>query len=158
MEDKRPYRKNVGVVVYNEEGMVLTGERIQYPGIFQFPQGGMDEGETPLETARRELYEETSLKLNGEPTHEIQEWIHYDFPEHIPEHLKKFKGQAQKWFFFPWDGDPSTLILDLHEQEFLSVRWYNLYQLVDDIVVFKKMVYRRILEEAEKHLPKIFTK
>ena len=156
MEENRPYRKNVGIVVYNSRGMVLTGERIQYPGIFQFPQGGMDEGEEPLETARRELYEETGLKIAGEPTHEIQDWIHYDFPEDIPEHLKKYRGQSQKWFFFHWEGNPSTLQLDLHTQEFLSVRWYELSQLVEDIVIFKKMVYRRILEEARKHLPEIF--
>jgi putative (di)nucleoside polyphosphate hydrolase len=156
MEDKRPYRRNVGVVIYNSSGQVLTGERIQYPGIFQFPQGGMDDGEKPIETARRELYEETGLFIDYEPTHEIAEWICYDFPPDIPEHLKIFRGQAQKWFFFPWDGEPSALKLDLHTREFLTVRWYDLRQLVNDIVEFKKMVYQRILSEAERYLPEIF--
>ena len=158
MKDRRPYRKNVGIVVYNSSGQVLAGERIQYPGIFQFPQGGMDEGEEPIETARRELYEETGLLIKSEPAHEIAEWICYDFPEDIPEHLKKYRGQAQKWFFFPWEGDPSALQLDLHTREFLTVRWYDLRQLINDIVDFKKMVYKRILEEAEQYLPEIFQK
>jgi len=156
MKDKRPYRKNVGVVIYNRSGLVLVGERIQYPGIFQFPQGGMDKGEKPLETAVRELYEETGLAIETEPTHEIEEWITYEFPEDIPEHLKRYRGQSQKWFFFPWDGDPSTLELDLHVREFISVKWYDLKELVNDIVEFKKPVYRRILEEARKYLPEVF--
>lgn len=154
---EKPYRKNVGIVVFNSSGRVLAGERIQYPGIFQFPQGGLDKGENPVDAARRELYEETGLLLREEPVYEIPDWLYYEFPEDIPAHLKKYRGQAQKWFFFKWDGEISQLKLDLHEREFLTVKWYEIQKLVDEIVEFKKATYLRVLEEAKNNIKNFFT-
>ena len=52
-----PYRKNVGVVLVNQQGLVFTGQRIDNPGAaWQMPQGGIDEGEKPKEAALRELF------------------------------------------------------------------------------------------------------
>ncbi len=137
------------MVVFNSEGYVLAGDRIQYPGSFQFPQGGIDPGESPLEAARRELYEEIGLTVD-EPAGEIEDWLTYDFPEDIPEHLKRFKGQKQKWFFFQWDGNPADLRLDLHEQEFRSLRWMRIEDLAAQIVSFKKPTYEKIVREARR--------
>jgi putative (di)nucleoside polyphosphate hydrolase len=50
--------KNVGIVVFNAQGLVLAGERTDRPGSFQLPQGGLDEGESTVDAARRELLEE----------------------------------------------------------------------------------------------------
>lgn len=147
MAKEKPYRLNAGQVVFNSEGKVLTGDRIQYPGAFQYPQGGLDKGEDPKDAAVRELYEETSLKL--EPVHEIEQWLTYDFPEDIPDHLKKYRGQKQKWFLFHWDGDPADLNLDIHEREFRSMKWMNISEVTRLIVPFKKPVYlelQRIIE------------
>ena len=105
----KPYRKNVGIIVFNRAGQVLAGERIQTGGALQFPQGGLDAGETPLEGALRELYEETGLQLAGPPVAELGEWLRYDFPPDVPAKLQKYQGQEQKWFFFFWDGDPAAL-------------------------------------------------
>ncbi|MBI3396807.1 MAG: RNA pyrophosphohydrolase [Spirochaetia bacterium] len=146
----KPYRDNVGIVVFNSRGMVLVGERVQYPGIFQFPQGGMDAGETPLQAAVRELYEETSLEMSGAPAGELPDWLLYDFPQDIPAHLKKYAGQRQKWFFFFWDGDTADLKLDLHEREFTSVKWSDLDEIADSIVSFKKPVYNVVRSEGKR--------
>lgn len=147
---EKPYRSNVGVVVFNDRGEVLTGERIQYPGVFQFPQGGMDEGEEPLEAARRELYEEVGLRLLDRPAGEIRDWLYYEFPEDIPPHLKRYRGQKQKWFFFHWNGDPDSLSLDHHEQEFESLRWSDLDRVAREIVGFKKDVYAILAREGQR--------
>lgn len=155
-QQEKPYRKNVGIVVFNDQGLVLAGERVEYPGIFQFPQGGMDEFEDPLDAARRELFEETGLRIDAEPAHVIDKWLCYEFPEDIPEHLKRYRGQAQMWFFFRWNGDIDELRLDLHEQEFVSVRWDDPERLAQEIVVFKKEVYREVLDEARRFLPEFF--
>lgn len=145
----KPYRSNVGVVVFNSRGKVLVGERLHYPGIFQFPQGGIDNGEEPDEAAIRELYEETGLQPDRGPIGEIRDWLYYDFPEDVPERLKKYQGQKQKWYFFFWDGSPSELKLDLHEREFASIKWSDIDTVVEEIVFFKKPVYLRIAKEGK---------
>lgn len=142
--NSKPYRLNVGIVVFNQKGEVLAGERLQYPGVFQYPQGGIDKGEDPLDGAKRELYEETGLKLSDPPIGEVTDWLTYEFPVDIPKHLKKFRGQKQKWFFFFWDGQIESLQLDVHEREFSSVKWANIQELTANIVEFKKPVYERV--------------
>ncbi len=140
---EKPYRKNVGMIVFNSQGKVLVGDRVDYPEKFQFPQGGIDDDEAPLEAAHRELYEEIGLKLEN-PVFEVPEWLYYEFPEEIPEHLKKYRGQTQKWFFFKWDGDFSLLNLDLHQREFRSLKWMDFEELIEHIVPFKKEVYKKL--------------
>jgi putative (di)nucleoside polyphosphate hydrolase len=55
-----PYRPCVGVMLVNPVGLVFTGQRLdQMVEAWQMPQGGIDPGEDPYETALRELWEET---------------------------------------------------------------------------------------------------
>ena len=46
------YRPCVGVMLLDRSGRVFVGERIGTPGAWQMPQGGIDDGETPLKAAR----------------------------------------------------------------------------------------------------------
>ena len=55
------YRLNAGIVVFNRQGKVLLCRRKGWPDAWQFPQGGIDTGETAEQAAVRELREETSL-------------------------------------------------------------------------------------------------
>lgn len=49
-----PYRPCAGVVLTDGKGRVWAGERIDTPGAWQMPQGGIDKGEEPLKAALRE--------------------------------------------------------------------------------------------------------
>lgn len=147
---EKPYRLNTGVVVFNSRGKVLVGDRIQYPEKFQFPQGGLESGEDPLEGALRELAEETGLELPPEPADEIKDWLTYEFPKDIPDHLQKFKGQKQKWFFFHWDGDIEMLDPNTQFQEFRTLKWDDFENVYEQIVDFKKDTYKRLFEEGKK--------
>lgn len=138
----KPYRPNVGMVIFNSKGHVLTGERVQFPGAWQFPQGGIDRGELPLDAAVRELYEEVGID-NAELICEHPDWINYDFPSSLglTGKLKKYRGQTQKWYLFYWDEPAENCQLDIHEREFLSVQFLPFSEVTEKIVPFKKETY-----------------
>ncbi|HAN45517.1 MAG TPA: RNA pyrophosphohydrolase, partial [Cyanobacteria bacterium UBA8156] len=99
-----PYRLAVGAIACNRDGLVLVGERLDSPGAWQFPQGGMDEGETPLAAAQREFQEEVGVTLT-EPIAEYPDWLYYDFPPEVQARAaigKAYRGQKQRWFLFGW--------------------------------------------------------
>src|SRR5207247_3428743 len=124
------------------------------PGPFnwQFPQGGVDDGEELHTAALRELAEETgvtSVSLLGR----TEDWVVYDFP---PEHrgskaARGWKGQKQVWFAFRFHGDDSEVKLDTHrndkgEVEFDVWRWADLGEALEHVVPFKREAYRRVIQ------------
>ncbi len=151
----KPYRKNVGMVVFNSKGEVLAGERYQFQNSWQFPQGGIDEDEEPINAALRELYEEVGIE-KGEIVFEYPEWISYDFPKELNLHksLKKFKGQTQKWFLIFWDGKVSDCKLDLHEKEFERVQFMTFRECLEKIVHFKKPIYEKLKGKFQPEIDK----
>jgi len=143
---EKPYRPNVGMVVCNQRGEGLVGDRVQFPGAWQFPQGGIDEGEDYLQSAKRELFEEMGID-NSNYVGEYPDWLDYDFPPDLKlnSHLQKYRGQTQRWILFYWNFSSSQCKLDLHEREFLSVRWVPLSEIPNLVVPFKQPIYRKII-------------
>lgn len=151
-----PYRPCVGVLLLNRDRLVWVGKRnpkhdadARYA--WQMPQGGIDEGEDPYRAARRELYEETSIRsvtLIGE----APDWFTYDFPPEILKNTRKakYRGQAQKWYAFRFDGEESEIDIlnppDGHQAEFVDWRWERADRLVDLVIPFKRDVYRQVVD------------
>ena len=143
------YRPNVGVVLFHLDGRVWYGRRANTPGPhnWQFPQGGVDEGEDFEAAARRELHEETGV-TSVEPLAEIHQWIAYDFPAGYggTKQARGFAGQKQKWFAFRFTGDESEIDLERHaEIEFDAWRWGRLDEAPDLIVPFKRAAYEQVV-------------
>ena len=102
-----PYRRNVGIALFNAQGEVLIGRRfrddgpeIVLPGLeWQMPQGGIDEGEESYPAALLELREETNIRSVSK-LGEIEEWLSYDIPRDIVGEAwgGKYRGQKQKWY------------------------------------------------------------
>lgn len=149
MTDLPHHRPNVGVVLFHPDGRVWYGRRAgtPEPHCWQFPQGGVDEGEDYEAAARRELAEETGV-VSVEPLAEIQQWIAYDFPPDYggTKQARGWKGQKQKWFAFRFTGEESEIDLEQHaEIEFDAWRWGRLDEAPDLIVPFKRKAYEQVV-------------
>jgi putative (di)nucleoside polyphosphate hydrolase len=161
IRENLPYRDCVGVAVFNSAGLVFAGRRMpeddpedsgERNAPWQMPQGGIDKGESPIEAAWRELYEETSIKT-AELITEAPGWIHYDLPdEALGIALKgKFRGQRQRWFAFRFLGDESEINVTApgggkHTAEFDMWRWEQLERMPDLIVPFKRLAYLEVVK------------
>ncbi|NNL35273.1 MAG: RNA pyrophosphohydrolase [Silicimonas sp.] len=155
MSNDLPYRPCVGVVLANPEGLVFTGERVDTPGAWQMPQGGIDKGETPRIAALRELEEETGIPSSQVVVEaETPGWIMYDLPDHLIGKLWKgrYRGQKQKWFLLRFQGDDGAIDLDKHHREFIRWRWSTPDRVVADIVPFKRDVYLKVMSSFERQL------
>jgi len=143
-----PYRPNVGIMLINDKNQVFVGARLDHPGNWQMPQGGIDEGEEVIEAALREMDEEIGT-CNAELIDEMPGWLSYDFPDHLINRLwnGKYKGQKQKWVAFRFTGSDSDINLEKHhEPEFEEWRWFDIDELLKSVVPFKKDVYRTVIE------------
>ena len=164
MTTEKPYRPNVGIALFNAAGLVLIGRRFRddgpeiiLPGLeWQMPQGGVDPGEDTWEAAKRELYEETSVR-SVERLGEVPDWLIYDIPRTVAGRAWKgrYRGQRQKWFAVRFTGKDSEINVmspggGSHKPEFISWRWEPMKNLPDLIVPFKRPVYERVVKEFSK--------
>jgi putative (di)nucleoside polyphosphate hydrolase len=143
------YRPNVGIVLAKPDGRVWLGRRGDSPSPrnWQFPQGGVDDGESLLAAARRELHEETgasSVALVGR----TGEWMAYEFPRthRRARRMEAWVGQRQIWFAFRFIGDDGEFDLNTHgAPEFDAWRWAQLDEALDLVVEFKLSTYERVI-------------
>lgn len=153
MSEALPYRPNVGAVLFNRAGRCFVGRRIDMPPgndhVWQFPQGGIDPGETPRDALWRELAEEVGT-TNAELLAECTEELTYDLPPHLVGTLfgGRFRGQRQLWFALRFLGEDSEIDISSHEQaEFSEWRWVALADAPSMAIDFKRPIYERLASE-----------
>lgn len=144
------YRPNVAIVLAHGDGRLFWGRSVPRGGrrYWQFPQGGVDRGESVEAALYRELQEEVGLGPEAVRLVAATEgWMSYELP---PEYRRNpdFTGQRQRWFLLQLLADDSALRLDAHEvAEFDDWRWVSYWYPLGQVVHFKRAVYRRALLE-----------
>ena len=144
----KPYRRGVGILLLNSDKRVFVGRRIDAPGAWQMPQGGIDGDETPRQAALRELKEEVGTDT-AEIVAETKGWLTYELPGdlHLQAWGGRYRGQQQKWFAMRFLGKDSDVRLDAHHPEFDAWKWVTRAELIRDIVAFKRPLYEAALAE-----------
>jgi putative (di)nucleoside polyphosphate hydrolase len=147
-----PYRPCVGMLLLNAEGKVFVGRRIdsahEADNIWQMPQGGIDDGESPRTAALRELREEIGTD-KAEILAESRHWLHYDLPPHLIGKVWKgrYRGQKQRWFALRFLGRDSDIDLATEHPEFDAWQWVELDDVPALVIPFKRDTYRAVVSE-----------
>ena len=160
MLDREGYRPNVGIVLHNSRNEVFWGKRVGQHS-WQFPQGGIQHGESPEQAMYRELHEEVGLL----PEHvqiigRTRDWLRYDVPEEYLRrqnstrvHRAAYRGQKQIWFLLRLVGLDSDIQLRASEHpEFDAWRWVPFWIQLDAVIGFKREVYQLALSELARYL------
>ncbi|GAA4401729.1 RNA pyrophosphohydrolase [Quisquiliibacterium transsilvanicum] len=155
MLDRDGYRPNVGIILVNSRNEVFWGKRIREHS-WQFPQGGINRGESPEQAMYRELHEEVGLL----PEHvriiaRTRDWLRYDVPTNWVRRDWRghYRGQKQIWFLLRMVGRDCDVQLRATEHpEFDAWRWNDYWIPLDSVIEFKREVYRMALDELSRHL------
>ncbi len=142
-----PYRPCVGIMLFNREGLVFVGRRIdQTVEGWQMPQGGIDEGETPAQAGIRELKEEIGTD-KAELLREFPEWLAYDLPAHLLGVALhgRYRGQRQKWLAMRFTGEDRDINVATADPEFAQWKWLAVEALPRMIVPFKRDTYAKVI-------------
>ena len=154
--DKEGFRANVGIILANCEGLLFWGGRAGRDG-WQFPQGGVEPGEPPLDAMYRELTEEIGLTADHvELVGNTREWIRYRLPK---RYIRKNSwprciGQKQMWYLLRLESDEEKFDLGASDTpEFDHWEWVDYWHPVENVVFFKRRVYQCALTQLESRLP-----
>ena len=155
MIDQEGYRPNVGIVILNDNNKVLWAKRAAEDA-WQFPQGGINEGESLEEAMYRELMEEVGLSPNHvEIIGQTKDWLRYDVPRQWVRRdgYAHYRGQKQIWFLLKFIGKDSDILLtNSQNPEFDSWRWDDFWSPLQQVIDFKREVYEKALNELSAYL------
>lgn len=153
--DPEGFRANVGIILSNEKGRLLLAGRAGSKG-WQFPQGGMLEGESPEEAMFRELHEEIGLTPKDvELLGATDDWLRYRLPDRYirRDSLPLCIGQKQRWFILRLTGAEDRVRFDQSPSpEFDRWRWVEYWRPVKEVIYFKRRVYAQALHELAPHI------
>ncbi len=181
MLDQEGYRPNVGIVLIQpnllklqaadpgaekkttvgkgeiSSDKVFWARRVGGHNAWQFPQGGINDGETAEAAVMRELHEEIGVaKFAVKVLGQTSGWLKYDLPMHMRRNNSTpgFVGQKQKWFLLEMLERETPVQMDITDKpEFDAFQWVSYYYPISQVVDFKREVYRSALVELAQYLP-----
>lgn len=147
MSKKDLYRPNVAMIVvsnnYPHKKEIFLAQRNDLMDVWQFPQGGIDEGEELFEALLRELEEEIGT-CEVDVIAEFPEWISYDFPPKIAKSMKPFIGQKQRYFLVKL-RESAIINIETENPEFSDYKFVDIDEVLGLSANFKKDVYNSVI-------------
>lgn len=149
MKRDLPYRPCVGIALFNADRKIFVGERIDNPGAWQMPQGGIDDGEDVRDAFYREMREEIGTD-KAEIIKIMDRKLRYALPSHLLGKLwgGRWGGQEQTWIAARFTGTDSDINIGAHNPpEFQRWQWVTPDDALKLIVPFKRGTYREVMDE-----------
>ena len=144
---EKNYRPNVAAIImsslYPFEMKFFLAKRVDIKDAWQFPQGGIDKGETPEMALFRELKEEIGTD-EVEIIAEYPKWLSYDFPEDVLEKMKPYSGQIQKYFLVRLKKN-AKIKLNTEIPEFNDYNFVSFDEIDKNVRSFKRESYLKVL-------------
>ncbi len=152
MNKKDLYRPNVAMIIlsknYPEKTEIFLAQRNDLVDVWQFPQGGIDNGENVEDAMYRELEEEIGT-ASVEVVAEYPEWISYDFPPKIAQSMKPYIGQKQRYFLLKLKDD-AKINIDTKHPEFSAYKFVGVEDVLNLSASFKQDVYEKVINYFKK--------
>lgn len=152
MKHIKPYRPNVAAIImsseYPKKHSILVAKRVDVKNVWQFPQGGIDRGETAKEALFRELKEEIGtddIKIIAK----YPGWLTYDFPPAIKKRMKPFYGQTQKFYLVKLKKK-ALINLQTKHPEFIDYKFVSPKEAVSMVTKFKRSQYQEAVMYFQK--------
>ncbi len=114
------YQQNVAGIIRHRDGKILICERSAIRGAWQFPQGGVDDGETPEQALVRELWEEISLDPGDFKIVEKRAGYRYLFPS---GKKRGHDGKDQTYFLCDFLASDAKINVQTEHPEFRAWKW-----------------------------------
>lgn len=149
----KQFRLCAAAVVFNSEGKILLGNRIDSDiDAWQFPQGGIETGETPAEAAKRELFEETGIS-SVKVIYADETPIRYEFSEKVKQAFQQRgifnSGQDIYFVLFYFTGSDGDINLQTSQPEFKAYKWDTLDFAEKNVISFKKNAYSYAVKQLQ---------
>ncbi|MFY4782206.1 RNA pyrophosphohydrolase [Aliarcobacter butzleri] len=148
INEKKNFRPNVAAIVlsakYPHKCEIFIASRTDVENAWQFPQGGIDDGESSKEALFRELEEEIGTK-DVEIIAEYPTWVSYEFPPAIAKKMYPYDGQRQKYYLVKLKKG-ATINIDTEIPEFSEYKFVPTENIYEYITFFKRTVYKQVIK------------
>ena len=151
-KSKKNFRPNVAAIIlsskYPQKCEIFIASRIDISNAWQFPQGGIDDGESIKEALFRELEEEIGTR-DVEIIAEYPTWVSYEFPPIIAQKMYPYDGQKQKYYLVKLKKG-AKININTETPEFSEYKFVSSKVIYEHITFFKRTVYKQVLKHFKQ--------
>jgi putative (di)nucleoside polyphosphate hydrolase len=145
-ETEFKYRDNVAAILRNPRGEILVCERLGVRNAWQFPQGGIDEDESPEEALVREVWEEIGVPAQAYRIVERRGPYRYLYGK--GKSKRGFHGKVQFYFLCDCVAKETPIDVEQEHPEFRDYRWIRPEQFeIQWLPEMKREVYTAVFAD-----------